>query len=355
MLGVILRKTKMAVSHKGISTSIDNQVFIYSDEKKVLQRYDFYPISPNPYDRLASKTVYSAYMGLKPDKSHFVLAYQWLQSLCIVSLDRLSEPVCIKFKDSPFPKFSATDQEANRTITGKLPLQYINLYVTDSHIYALYAGKKGNELENHSRKPLSQGVSIHVFSWDGTALGILNLDRIINCFCVDEKNKIIYGMDPTGDDNSIFYRFDMPEFKYLKYKCCFPAPLETDFSNMPVLSVRMDKNTGLFLSKTSTVRFPSSILLSRTAILLFCTVCILSVTGIIRVFLLEFAVCDGKISIVDENIAVADRHICIGDNDGRVRVMQRGSRLRQCYGHSSLCVCERPEKRCFSSYIINTA
>jgi hypothetical protein len=194
----------------GVSSTINNQVFIYSDKNNALQGYDFYPIIPNPYDHLVSKTVYSACLGLKPDKSHFVLAYQWLQSLCIVSLDKLSEPVYIRFKNAPFPQFNATDQQANIEIIKNLPLQYINLYTTDNHIYALYAGQKGNELENQS---LSQGVSIHVFNWDGTALCTLNLDRIINCFCVDEKNKIIYGIDPTGEENSIFYRFDIPEFQ----------------------------------------------------------------------------------------------------------------------------------------------
>jgi hypothetical protein len=196
----------------GMSSSIDNQVFIYSDKNDTLQGYDFYPVIPNPYDRLVSKTVYSACSDLKPDKSHLVLAYQWLKSLCIVPLDKLSEPVYIKFNDAPFPQFDATDQKANIETVRNLPLQYINLYTTDKHIYALYAGKKENELENHSHEALSHGVSIHVFNWDGTALCALNLDRIVNCFCVDEKNKLIYGIDPTGEENSIFYRFDIPEF-----------------------------------------------------------------------------------------------------------------------------------------------
>jgi hypothetical protein len=186
----------------GVSTALNKQVFIYSHEKDTVQEYDFYPVNPNPYDLLVSKTVYSAYLDLKPDRSHFVLAYQWLKSLCIVSMDKLSEPVYIKFKDTPFPQFNAADQQANREIFRNLPLQYINLYTTDNYIYALYAGKNGSELENHSHEALQQGVVCS-----------LNLDRIINCFCVDEKNNIIYGIDPTREDNSIFYRFDMPKFK----------------------------------------------------------------------------------------------------------------------------------------------
>jgi hypothetical protein len=196
----------------GVSTAINDQVFIYSQENNVLQGYNFYPIIPNPYDHLTSKTIYSAYLNLKPDKSHFVLAYQWFKSLCIVSLDKPSEPVYLRFEDAPFPQFDVANQQTNIEIIKGLPLQYINLYTTDNYVYALYAGKKGNDMENHSQEAL-QGVSVHVFNWDGTAVCSLNLDRIINCFCVDEKNRIIYGIDPTGEDNSIFYSFDIPDFK----------------------------------------------------------------------------------------------------------------------------------------------
>jgi hypothetical protein len=98
-------------------------------------------------------------------------------------------------------------------ILRNLPLQYLDVYVTDNYIYALYAGLGNAELENHSHGALSKGVGVHVFKWDGTACCSLNLDRIINCFCVDETNRVIYGIDPTGEDNSTFYRFSIPDFK----------------------------------------------------------------------------------------------------------------------------------------------
>jgi hypothetical protein len=197
----------------GMTTAIANQIFIYSNENKALEEYNFYPVDTNPYDPLMSKTIYAAYLNLKPDKSHFVLAYQWLQSICIVSLDKLSKPLYFKLKDAIFPKFDITNQNANIEILRNLPLQYLDIYTTDNYIYALYAGKPANELENYSDKALSQALSIHVFNWDGTAQCSINLDRIINCFCVDEKNNAIYGINPSGEENSIFYRFDMPDLK----------------------------------------------------------------------------------------------------------------------------------------------
>jgi hypothetical protein len=196
----------------GMSSAINNNIFIYSSENQTLQGYDFYPVNPNPYDKFVSKNVYSARMNLKPDKSQFVLAYQWFKALCIVSLDNLSNPLYITFKDSDFPKFNATDQNANVAIFRKLPLQYIGMYVTDKHIYAMYAGKTGNKMENYSTEALKDAVSIHVFNWDGSFHCAFNLDRIINCFCVDEQEGVIYGLDPVKEENSAFYRFDIRGF-----------------------------------------------------------------------------------------------------------------------------------------------
>jgi hypothetical protein len=182
----------------GISTVVNNQIFIYSDESMPLQGYDFYPVNPKPYAPLMSKTIYHADAGLKPDKSHFVLAYQWFKILCIVPLNKLSEPLYFKFNDTSFSKFDINDQKANYRMFKNLPLQYVVTYVTDNYIYALYAGKTGAELENHSHEAsLSQGMFVHVFNWDGSAHCSLNLDRVISCFCIDEKNSVIYGTDPT--------------------------------------------------------------------------------------------------------------------------------------------------------------
>jgi hypothetical protein len=195
----------------GISTSINNQIFIYSPKNKNFDGYDFYPVKQNPYDALMSKTIYSADVELKPDKSHLVLSYERFKSLCIVSLDSLSKPLFLKFKDSPFPEINVDKNgKLNIETMRDLPVQYIDIFTTDHFIYVLYAGKTVEELENFSQES-SQGMSIHVFKWDGTAYCLLNLDQIINCICVDEINNVIYGFDPTVEDNSALYQFPIPE------------------------------------------------------------------------------------------------------------------------------------------------
>jgi hypothetical protein len=197
----------------GISTSVKNHVFMYSTQKDILEGYDYYPVSPNPYDNLSSKTVYSADIDIKPDKSYLVLAYLLFKSVCIVPLDKPEMPLFLGFKDTPFPQLEVNDRKPNLENIRVLPLQYVDIYTTDNFIYALYANKMNNELENHSHEALKEkeGMSVHIFKWDGTAFCSLNLDRIINCFCVDEINNIIYGLDPTGDENAILYRFPVPK------------------------------------------------------------------------------------------------------------------------------------------------
>jgi hypothetical protein len=68
-------------------------------------------------------------------------------------------------------------------------------------------------------------------------------------------------------------------------------------------------------------------LLSLTSTLLFSTGNFLSPTGIIRVFLLEFAVNEGKFSVIDRNIAFVDRIVAVGDS--KIRRFLRRPRGRR--------------------------
>lgn len=194
----------------GVSSSIDNLFFIYSPDNDSLKGYDFYPLDPNPYDHFTSKTVYSCDMALKPDKSRFVLSYELFKSLCIVSLDNLSEPLFLTFKNRPNHRIGTPDGKINIDELRSLPIQYMSVYTTDRFIYALYVDKTGEELSNYSHET-SQGMYIHVFNWDGTTYCSLNLGQIVNCFCVDEANNVIYGLDPTAEKNSVFYKFQIPD------------------------------------------------------------------------------------------------------------------------------------------------
>jgi hypothetical protein len=184
----------------GSTMAIQHQVYLYSPDEDRTDEYDFYPVSPNPYDVRNSKIVFNGDVEIKPDKSKFVFVYEVLKSIGIVSLDNLSEPVLLRFKDTPFPPVITDIKEI-----ASMPLQYMRLYTTDQYIYALYAGKTVAEIEQ------SEGLTVHVFKWDGTAHCELHLNTLVNCFCVDEKNGFLYGINPMGEDNSTLYRFSLPK------------------------------------------------------------------------------------------------------------------------------------------------
>jgi len=187
----------------GITTSLNHQVFIVRNNKNDVEEYDFFPVDPNPYGALDSKTYFNGVMEIKPDKSKFVIAYSQFKSLSIVDFSELTHPLKIKFKDTPLPVISKPEDMKT------LALQYISLCLTDNYIYALYAGKQVSELEN--AEDLSSLLSVQVFNWEGKALYELKLDRIINSFCVDEGNQCLYGINPLGIDNSEWYRFVLPQ------------------------------------------------------------------------------------------------------------------------------------------------
>jgi hypothetical protein len=186
----------------GTSSAIDRQVFLYSLTNDSISEYDFYPVSSNSYNPRDSKNVFSGAMEIKPDKSKFVFAYTFGKALSVVSVQNMSEPMYITFKGAPFPQH-VTPQELEN-----LPIQYIRLYTTDNFIYALYAGKMVKDLENAGE---SQPLSVHVFKWDGTAHCELQLNQLINCLCVDEKTRSLYGINPMAEESSECYRFALPE------------------------------------------------------------------------------------------------------------------------------------------------
>lgn len=185
----------------GNTIKVDEQVFIYSPNEENTKYYSFYPIRPNLYDKHESKMFFGGDMEIKPDKTSFVLAYELFKAICIIPLDNPEENILLTFKDSPFPK------NVNIQNMSSYPLQYLRIYTTNQYIYVLYAGKTIETLNEDSTT-----LSIHVFGWDGTAYCKLQLDRLINCFCVSKDNKILYGINPTHEENSICYRFTLPEF-----------------------------------------------------------------------------------------------------------------------------------------------
>ncbi len=90
----------------------------------------------------------------------------------------------------------------DRTTSGvpnvmKNPVYYENLAAGETRVYALYAGIPWKEAdENHSSK-------VEVYDWNGTPVMLLELDRALSHFIVDEKRGTIYGFDVSRSPDSL--------------------------------------------------------------------------------------------------------------------------------------------------------
>lgn len=78
---------------------------------------------------------------------------------------------------------------------------YENVYAGTDYVYALYSGRRLDETENN------HSSVIEIYTWDGKPDRVLYLDSSVAYFAVDEKDGIIYAVNP--DEDSIL-KFRLP-------------------------------------------------------------------------------------------------------------------------------------------------
>lgn len=66
--------------------------------------------------------------------------------------------------------------------------------MSDEYVFLLYSGKTVRD----SRKNFSN--QIEVYNWGGDLVKILMIDEDLSAFCVDSKNRMIYGVTYSEED-----------------------------------------------------------------------------------------------------------------------------------------------------------
>ena len=141
-----------------------------------------------------------AYQGnlLKhPLKDEFVYASLYGKIVEFYKLDRTENKIWSSVcKNFIFPQYTPVEDnseiESNFTvdnITG-----YIYACVSDEYVFLLYSGKTVRD----SRKNFSN--QIEVYNWGGDLVKILMIDEDLSAFCVDSKNRMIYGVTYSEED-----------------------------------------------------------------------------------------------------------------------------------------------------------
>lgn len=99
-----------------------------------------------------------------------------------------------------FPDYGRTDD--GHILLGKVE-GFVDIKIYGDYIYAVFSGKSALEALK------SDGVgSKYVYVFDKTGLPVIKyeLDKEIFSFCVDVSRKILYGLDPNGDNFLLSYK-----------------------------------------------------------------------------------------------------------------------------------------------------
>lgn len=86
----------------------------------------------------------------------------------------------------------------NQITCDETRIHYLDVFATDSMIYALHAGIPGGKL-NDPKNANSTSVTIEVYDHMGDLRSLFTVDRLITCLVADEKRKTLYGLDPWNE------------------------------------------------------------------------------------------------------------------------------------------------------------
>ncbi len=79
--------------------------------------------------------------------------------------------------------------------------RYVNIYVSQKHIYVLYRGRTSLEYKNNGYK----GDVIEVFDFNGNPVARYSFDKSPVLFAVDEATKKMYGYNSLFEDKILLY------------------------------------------------------------------------------------------------------------------------------------------------------
>lgn len=93
--------------------------------------------------------------------------------------------------DVPFPSEPTYEAGPSGELEFKrIRYNYRSCAVFDDHLYALYSGRKAEELPGVGRE-------VHIFNWNGELAGALKLDRDVNSITIDQRTSMLYAISRT--------------------------------------------------------------------------------------------------------------------------------------------------------------
>ncbi len=134
---------------------------------------------------------YQGSLAMNPNRDKFVYVAYNATIFGIYSIENISINLDFLLTYN-YPKFfvNNSDGETSSPITKEAINGFLDVYVNDKYIYALYSGKNIIEFKENA----NQGKEIYVFDWTGRPIIHYNLDIPIKNIAVLPTNKKIYAI-----------------------------------------------------------------------------------------------------------------------------------------------------------------
>lgn len=159
---------------------------IYNKSYELINVLNGYPTINIPKEDIAEIYQYGEEIHVKPDGSKFVFTSYIGGTLEIFDLQHLPDSIPNIARNIYYNPIYEKSKSGSISALEKTIYGFENVYVTNNAIYCL--------LFDYKQPTLAFPNKIIIYNWNGEWLKSYSLDCMLHSLCVDEKNKIIYGM-----------------------------------------------------------------------------------------------------------------------------------------------------------------
>jgi hypothetical protein len=221
-----INKYNSSIDDLTVFFSLDSNLYGWNDRSSLKKEFigfnikdyscfDFGPDFPNQKSKFLSSEDKSRLYGnkritVKPDGSLFASVYMNFPLLRIYYSKNGDLKKEMHYKNDQLFPYALLNKNSTRDQLMNITSNYWRICSTERYIYALYSGKKRNEIYKELHNPLS-GISdfsneIHVWDWEGKPQRRIFIDKRIYSFAVSNNDKYIIA---TSFENSTLIKIDI--------------------------------------------------------------------------------------------------------------------------------------------------
>jgi hypothetical protein len=177
----------------------DKRIGIFSINNQIIDKFLDYPVKDiKKYPQQIVWQACESSLKVSPDKTKTVLFTFDFDRIDVIENHYFKTLFTILGPQNTEPNLKMFLERKSK----ERVFSYIDLFLTEKRIYALYCGKS---IEEMIKIGAFAGEYIHIFDWNGNPLQRLELQRFITHFCVDEFNKKLYALEYDPEIELVVY------------------------------------------------------------------------------------------------------------------------------------------------------